>query len=169
MRRVYYSGYQPVCGEELAPPASALRQHRLYQADWLLRFYGFRFGELPFGERGSLPAELDPKAAWALLHPDRFPLEVNRAGYEDLLRVPGIGPVSARRIVALRATCTFRDLKELSRLGAATRRARQFLLLDGRYLGNRALANHPIAVQDVDPVQLSLWDHRETSAEALAV
>jgi putative DNA modification/repair radical SAM protein len=158
VRRVYYSGYQPVYGEELAPPASALRQHRLYQADWLLRFYGFRFGEVPFDERGSLPAELDPKAAWALLHPECFPLEVNRASYEQLLRVPGIGPVSARRIVALRATCTFRDLKELSRVGVAVKRARQFLLLDGRYLGNRDLADRPAAVQDIDPVQLSLWD-----------
>ena len=158
MRRVYYSGYQPVCGEELALPASALRQHRLYQADWLLRFYGFRFSELAFDERGWLPAELDPKAAWALLHPQCFPLEVNRASYEELLRVPGIGPVSARRIVALRATRTLRDLKELSRLGVAVRRARQFLLLDGRYLGNRALADRPTAAQDLVPVQLSLWD-----------
>jgi len=160
MRRVYYSGYQPVWGEELAPPASALRQHRLYQADWLLRFYGFRSWEVPFDERGSLPAELDPKAAWALLHPECFPLEANRASYEELLRVPGIGPVSARRIVALRATCTFRDLKELSRVGVAVRRARQFLLLDGRYLGDRALADRPTAVQALDPVQLSLWDER---------
>jgi putative DNA modification/repair radical SAM protein len=158
MRRVYYSGYQPVYGEELAPPASDLRQHRLYQADWLLRFYGFSFEEVPFDEEGSLPAELDPKAAWALLHPECFPLEVNRASYEQLLRVPGIGPVSARRIVALRAACTFRDLKELSRLGAAVKRARQFLLLDGRYLGDRALADRPTAVQDIDPFQLSLWD-----------
>jgi putative DNA modification/repair radical SAM protein len=160
MRRVYYSGYEPVCGEELAPPASALRQHRLYQADWLLRFYGFRFAELPFEEIGSLPAELDPKAAWALLHPECFPLEANRASYEELLRVPGIGPVSARRIVALRATCTFRDLKELSRLGVAVKRARQFLLLDGCYLGDRALADRPTAVRALDPVQLSLWDSR---------
>jgi putative DNA modification/repair radical SAM protein len=160
MRRVYYSGYQPVWGEELAPPASALRQHRLYQADWLLRFYGFRSWEVPFDERGSLPAELDPKAAWALLHPECFPLEANRASYEELLRVPGIGPVSARRIVALRASCTFRDLKELCRVGVAVRRARQFLLLDGRYLGDRALADRPTAVQALDPVQLSLWDER---------
>jgi putative DNA modification/repair radical SAM protein len=158
MRRVYYSGYQPVFGEELAPPASALRQHRLYQADWLLRFYGFRFEDLPFEEAGSLPAELDPKAAWALLHPECFPLEVNRASYEELLRVPGVGPVSARRIVALRSTCTLRDLKELSRVGVAVRRARQFALLDGRYLGNNAPADRPTAVQELDPVQLSLWD-----------
>jgi putative DNA modification/repair radical SAM protein len=160
MRRVYYSGYQPVCGEELAPPASTLRQHRLYQADWLLRFYGFRFEDLPFEEGGSLPAELDPKAAWALLHPECFPLEVNHASYEELLRVPGVGPVSARRIVALRSTCTLRELKELSRVGVAVRRARQFLLLDGRYLGDHAPADRPTAVQDLDPIQLSLWDAR---------
>lgn len=167
MRRVYYSGYQPVCGEELAPPASALRQHRLYQADWLLRFYGFRFGELAFDERGSMPAELDPKAAWALLHPECFPLEVNRASYEELLRVPGIGPVSARRIVALRATHAFRELKELSRVGVAVRRARQFLLLDGCYLGNRVLVDRPTVVQELDPVQLSLWDVRPRGLAAV--
>jgi len=169
MRRVYYSGYQPVFEEELAPPASALRQHRLYQADWLLRFYGFRASEVPFDDKGALPTELDPKAAWALVHPERFPLEVNQASHEELLRVPGIGPVSARRILALRAACTFRDLKELSRLGVAVRRARQFLLLDGRYLGDRALADRPTAVRELDPVQLSLWDQQKASATAVAV
>jgi putative DNA modification/repair radical SAM protein len=168
MRRVYYSGYQPVWEEELAPPAPALRQHRLYQADWLLRFYGFRASEVPFDDKGALPAELDPKAAWALLHPERFPLEVNRAGYEELLRVPGIGPVSARRILALRADCTLRDLKDLSCLGVAVRRARQFLLLDGRYLDDRALVDRPTAVRELDPVQLSLWDQQEAGALALA-
>jgi putative DNA modification/repair radical SAM protein len=157
LRRVYYSGYSPVCGEVLAPPVPPLRQHRLYQADWLLRFYGFAFPELPFQEDGSLPREADPKAAWALLHPERFPVEVNQATYDDLLRVPGIGPISAKRILALRAELTFRDLRDLSRLGVAVKRARQFLLLDGRYLGDRFLAERPIPVRDLSPVQLSLW------------
>lgn len=158
MRRVYYSGYQPVCGEVLAPPISDRRQHRLYQADWLLRFYGFRFPELPFDGVGSLPGEVDPKEAWALLHPDLFPIEVNRASYDDLLRVPGIGPVSARRIVGLRGALTFRELKELSRLGTATKRARHYLLLDGRFLGDRARLEHPPSPFSPEPGQLSLWD-----------
>ena len=158
MRRVYYSGYQPVCGEVLAPPTSDQRQYRLYQADWLLRFYGFRFPELPFDGVGSLPEEVDPKEAWALLHPERFPIEVNRASYDELLRVPGIGPVSARRVLSLRGAHAFRELKELSRLGAATKRARHYLLLDGRFLGDRARLEHPPSPFSPEPVQLSLWD-----------
>ncbi len=165
MRRVYYSAYQPVCGEALAPPVPPLRQHRLYQADWLLRFYGFRFPELPFEAGGSLPRDVDPKAAWALLHPERFPLEVNRATYDELLRVPGIGPMSARCILKLRPAHAFGDLKELARLGVAVERARQFVLLDGRYPGDRRLLAQPRAAGDpfdrlragLDPAQLSLW------------
>jgi putative DNA modification/repair radical SAM protein len=168
LRRVYYSGYSPVCGEVLAPPAPPLRQHRLYQADWLLRFYGFVFPELPFGEDGSLPREADPKAAWALLHPECFPIEVNRASHDELLRVPGIGPVSAKRILALRTELTFRDLCDLSRLGVAVKRARQFLLLDGCYLGDRVLAGRPTAVRDLSPVQLSLWRDEIPSLEPVA-
>jgi predicted DNA-binding helix-hairpin-helix protein len=157
-----------VCGEVLAPPVPPLRQHRLYQADWLLRFYGFVFLELPFQEDGSLPREADPKAAWALLHPERFPIEVNQATYDELLRVPGIGPVSAKRILALRAELTFRDLRDLSRLGVAVKRARQFLLLDGRYLGDRLLAGRPTLVRDLSPVQLSLWGDEIPLLEPMA-
>jgi putative DNA modification/repair radical SAM protein len=168
LRRVYYSGYSPVCGEALAPPAPPLRQHRLYQADWLLRFYGFVFPELPFQEDGSLPREADPKAAWALLHPERFPIEVNRASHDELLRVPGIGPISAKRILALRTELIFRDLRGLSRLGVAVKRARQFLLLDACYLGDRVLAGRPTAVRDLSPVQLSLWRDEIPSLEPVA-
>ena len=168
LRRVYYSGYSPVCGEVLAPPVPPLRQHRLYQADWLLRFYGFGFPEMPFQEDGSLPLEADPKAAWALLHPERFPVEVNHATYDQLLRVPGIGPISAKRILALRAEHAFRDLRDLSRLGVAVKRARQFLLLDGRYLGDRRLAERPTLLRDLSPVQLSLWGEGVPLLESVA-
>ena len=168
LRRVYYSGYSPVCGEVLAPPVPPLRQHRLYQADWLLRFYGFAFPELSFQDDGSLPMEVDPKAAWALLHPGRFPVEVNQASYDELLRVPGIGPISAKRIVALRSEHTFRDLRDLSRLGAAVKRAHQFLLLDGRYLGDRRLAERPTLVCNLSPVQLSLWGDQLPLLEPVA-
>jgi putative DNA modification/repair radical SAM protein len=168
LRRVYYSGYSPVCGEVLAPPAPPLRQHRLYQADWLLRFYGFAFPELPFQEDGSLPVEADPKAAWALLHPERFPVEVNRATYDELLRVPGIGPISAKRILALRAEQAFRELRDLSRLGVAVKRARQFVLLDGFYLGDRRLAERPTLVRDLSPLQLSFWSEEALLLEPVA-
>ena len=168
LRRVYYSGYSPVCGEVLAPPAPPLRQHRLYQADWLLRFFGFSFPELPFQEDGSLPMEADPKAAWALLHPERFPVEVNRATYDELLRVPGIGPISAKRILALRAERAFHELRDLSRLGVAVKRARQFLLLDGSYLGDRRLAERPTLVRDLSPLQLSFGSEEVSLLEPVA-
>jgi len=139
LRRVYYSAYRPVCGEVLAPPAPKRREHRLYQADWLLRFYGFRADELPFLEDGSLPQDLDPKLAWALRHPERFPLEVNRAPWEELVRVPGIGPTAARRILEARRRELLRTPQHLRALGVAVSRALPFLLLAGRYWGERRL------------------------------
>ena len=101
-----------------------------------MRFCGFDFPELPFQEDGSLPREADPKAAWALLHPERFPVEVNRATYDELLRVPGIGPISAKRILALRGEHAFRELRDLSRLGVPVQRGRQFLLHDEKGRGD---------------------------------
>lgn len=148
LRRVYYSAYRPVCGEVLAPPTPEVREHRLYQADWLLRFYGFRLEELPFTDDGSLPQEVDPKMAWALRHPEHFPLEVNTAPYQALLRVPGIGPRSARRIVEVRRREPIRHLEALKALGVATTRAAPFLLLDGRYAAGREVAK-------------ALWRHRQ--------
>ena len=135
LRRAYYSAFSPVPDTPLEglPATSELREHRLYQADWLLRFYGFDFEELPFGRVGSLPEELDPKHAWALRHIDYFPVEVNEAPKEMLLRTPGIGPVSVERIVRLRRARRFTRLKELSKLGVATKRARDFVLLSGRF------------------------------------
>ncbi|HXG42601.1 MAG TPA: radical SAM protein [Dehalococcoidia bacterium] len=170
MRRVYYSAYHPVCGEVLAPPAPKLREHRLYQADWLLRFYGFRLEELPFQADGSLPQHMDPKLAWALRHPELFPVEVNRAPREWLLRVPGIGPESASRILRRRRQGAIRGLEELRALGVVVGRALPFVLLDGRYLADRAAAralwarNHEEA-----PRQLSLpWESAPLAAAAAA-
>jgi putative DNA modification/repair radical SAM protein len=168
MRRVYYSAYHPVCGEVLAPPAPKLREHRLYQADWLLRFYGFRLEELPFQADGSLPQEMDPKLAWALGHPELFPLEVNRAPQEWLLRVPGIGPESARRILQRRRQGAIRSLEELRGLGVVVGRALPFLLLDGRYLADRAAARALWARRHQEaPQQLSLpWEQEPLAAAA---
>jgi putative DNA modification/repair radical SAM protein len=171
MRRVYYSAYRPVCGEVLAPPASDLREHRLYQADWLMRFYGFRLEELPFGPGGSLPQDMDPKLAWALRHPELFPVEVNRAPREWLLRVPGIGPESAQRIVRRRREGAIRSLEELRGLGVVVRRALPFLLLDGRYLADRAAARALWARKHEEaPRQLSLpWEADPLAAAAAVV
>ncbi len=160
MRRVYYSAYQPVCGEELAPPAPPAREHRLYQSDWLLRHYPIPLDELLFDDYGNLPLAADPKLLWALRHPEIFPREVNRASYRELLQVPGIGPLSARRIVDARRRYAFRDLPALQTMGVVTKRARHFLLLDGRYHGGGGvMASQLLHLPDEsDTYQMSLWD-----------
>jgi putative DNA modification/repair radical SAM protein len=141
MKRVYYSAFIPVSDDQrlpsLAPPA-LLREHRLYQADWLLRFYGFASHELLDEAHPNLEMGLDPKTGWALRHLEHFPLEVNRADYRELLRVPGIGVRSAQRIVRARRTARLGE-PELKRLGVVLKRARYFITANGRYLGGISL------------------------------
>lgn len=141
LRRVYYSAYVPVGSDNRLPTLPGpplLREHRLYQADWLLRYYGFAVSELLDEAAPHLDINLDPKAAWAVRHPERFPVEVNRADYESLLRVPGLGMRSARRILrARRAGALHGD--DLARLGVVMKRARWFLTAGGRYLGERSM------------------------------
>jgi predicted DNA-binding helix-hairpin-helix protein len=134
LSRVYYSAFQPVPGTPLdhRPPAPLLREHRLYQMDFLLRKYGFGIDELPFDEAGGLPAQKDPKTVWAERHPERFPVEINTAPPGELMRVPGIGPVAAERIASLRRDSTIRSLDALTASGASCRAAAPFVLLDGR-------------------------------------
>ncbi len=138
LRRVYYSAYVPVNRDSRLPAADLpplLREHRLYQADWLLRFYEFSVGEL-FGDGpGRLDAELDPKVMWALRNLHRFPVEVNRADYEVLLRVPGLGVTSARRIVQARRVGRL-TLADLPKLGVVLKRARYFVTADGAFGGS---------------------------------
>jgi predicted DNA-binding helix-hairpin-helix protein len=132
-----FSAFRPITRtplEEL-PAAPVLREHRLYQAAHLLTDYGFDAGEVTYQENGNLPLTLDPKAAWALSHPERFPVEVNSAAPEELLRVPGIGPGTARKIAAMRLRVTFRGLADLRKAGVITGRAAGFLTLRGRRLG----------------------------------
>lgn len=136
LRRVYYSAYIPVNDHALLPALTApplQREHRLYQADWLLRFYQFRAEEIVDPQHPLLDPDLDPKTSWALRHGDQFPLEINRAGYEALLRIPGVGLKSAQRIVASRR---FNALKfdDLSKLGVVLKRARYFITCQGKYL-----------------------------------
>jgi predicted DNA-binding helix-hairpin-helix protein len=132
----HFSAFRPIACTPLEqmPAAPALREHRLYQAAHLLSDYGFGAEEVEYAENGNLPLSLDPKAAWALAHPERFPLEVGRASREELLRVPGIGPQTARRIVAERRGASLRGLADLRKLGVVTVRAAGFLLLRGRRL-----------------------------------
>ena len=138
LKRVFYSAYMPVSNSPLLPAPQEfqpplLREHRLYQADWLLRFYHFRAEELLDEEAPNLDPRLDPKCTWALRHLEFFPVEVNRADYEALLRVPGVGVRSARRILAARRVgpLTFEGLK---RLGVVLKRAQYFLTCSGRPL-----------------------------------
>lgn len=138
LKRVYYSAYAPVNDDPRLPHPERpdlAREHRLYQADWLLRCYGFELDELLPTDAPALDADLDPKTAWALRHPERFPVDINRAPYETLLRVPGIGVRTASRIVATRRVAIVKP-EDLPRLGAVLRRARHFVICSGRYLGD---------------------------------
>ena len=132
----HFSAFRPIRDTPLegAPAASALREHRLYQASYLLGSYGFGPGEVVYGSNGNLPLGLDPKCAWALAHPEWFPVEVTTASHEELVRVPGIGPSAGRRIVAQRHGVTLRGLADLRKLGVLTTRAGGFLTLRGRRL-----------------------------------
>lgn len=114
------------------------RENRLYQADWLLRFYHFRAEEILTESEPDFDRELDPKCTWALRHRELFPVEINRASYEMLLRVPGIGVKSALRIVRLRKYGNL-SFSTLSRLGIVMKRARYFITVNGRYRGEKGL------------------------------
>ena len=135
LKRVFYSAYVPVVehallpGKDVKPPL--LREHRLYQADWLLRFYGFRAEELLDPENPDFNPLVDPKCSWALAHLDFFPVEVNTADYETLLRVPGIGVTSARRIIISRRSGRLR-IDQLRKLGVVMKRAQYFLTASGK-------------------------------------
>lgn len=137
LKRVYYSAFVPVSSDNrlpVLPTPPLLREHRLYQADWLLRFYGFSAHELLDESRPNLDMRFDPKSDWAVRHLELFPVEVNRADYEVLLRVPGIGLRSAQRIVQARRGSRLGEA-ELKKLGVVLKRARYFLTAGGRYLG----------------------------------
>jgi putative DNA modification/repair radical SAM protein len=134
LKRAYFSAFQPVRGTPLdsREPTPAWREHRLYQADWLLRFYGFAFEDLVFDGAGNLPRLADPKMLYARVHPELFPVEVNRASREELLRVPGLGPRSVGRILSWRRQGALRELGDLRKAGAVADRAASFGLLEGK-------------------------------------
>lgn len=135
LKRVFYSAYVPVVENPLLPALHTkpplLREHRLYQADWLLRFYGFRADELLDDQHPNFDPMLDPKCYWAITHPEQFPVEIMTADLGRLLRVPGIGPTGARRILSARRTglLQFDDLKKM---GIVLKRAQFFILCGGR-------------------------------------
>jgi putative DNA modification/repair radical SAM protein len=162
LKRVYFSAYIPVTDAPELParltPPPLSREHRLYQADWLLRFYGFAADEILDEAHPFLDTELDPKISWALRHIEQFPVELNKAPLELLLRVPGVGTTSAMRIARQRRISAVR-YDELRKIGVAVKRARFFITCSGKYYGGR----------DPDPVyirgQLCAGDIRNSLTE----
>ena len=162
LKRVYYSSYAPVVRDPLLPDSGAglLREHRLYQADWLLRFYGFTCDEItPPGE--NLPTEYDPKCAWALRNMQYFPVEINRASVEQLLRVPGIGAKGAYKIVTARKYASL-DFEDLKKMRIVLKRARHFVTCSGKFYGaegiDRVKTQLILAERAEGARQLSLFD-----------
>ncbi|MCL1828714.1 MAG: putative DNA modification/repair radical SAM protein [Oscillospiraceae bacterium] len=171
LRRVFYSAYIPVGDDRMLPSVGAplLREHRLYQADWLLRFYGFSADEILSEEKPSLDVNLDPKCNWAINHLERFPIEINTADYETILRVPGIGVRSAKRIVAARRQA-FLDFDGLKKLGVVLKRAKYFIICKGKSMPGMIFNEKHICSGLLDspagnsrgrflPEQISLFDN----------
>jgi putative DNA modification/repair radical SAM protein len=169
LRRVYYSAFIPVgvpgrggVSDPRLPDISGpplVREHRLYQADWLMRFYHFSPGEI-LEDAPYLDHHVDPKTAWALRHMDRFPIDVLKADYEELLRVPGIGATSARRILEVRRLRSL-SFDSLRRLGIILKRARYFVTLGGSFIGrpeDPKRIRRLLSDQDGAGLQLPLFD-----------
>ena len=139
LKRVYYSAYVPVNKSGILANADAvpmIREHRLYQADWLLRFYDFKAREILDEKNPFIDPLLDPKANWAVQNWHLFPMEINRASYKDLLRIPGIGVTSAKRIVMARKYSIIK-YEHLKKLGVVIKRAKYFITVNGEFLGFR--------------------------------
>src|SRR5918994_1277366 len=157
LRRVYYSGFSPIPDSSGLLPLKAaplMREHRLYQSDWLLRFYGFNAEELFVRPDGMLDLQIDPKLAWALQHRELFPVDINRAAREALLRVPGLGVRAVKSIVSARRGRTIR-LEDLQRLRVPLQRVLPFVVIPGhvpRQLETSGLERQPRG----QPAQLSL-------------
>ena len=162
LRRVFYSAYIAVNKDELLPAVDTkpplLREHRLYQADWLMRFYGLRADELLSEQHASFNIALDPKCDWALRHLDQFPVEINKASYEMILRVPGIGVTGARRICRARRYAIL-DFNDLKRMGIVLKRAMYFITCSGRMMyrikfNEDAITKNLLAVDEKLPVEV---------------
>ena len=134
VRRAYFSAFNPILDTpmENQPPTPAIREHRLYQASFLMHDYGFGLEELPFEEDGRLPTQVDPKMAWAQRNLSESPIEVNRAERLTLMRIPGIGPKGAEAILRARRRAKIRDIASLKKMGVISERAAPYILFDGR-------------------------------------
>lgn len=171
LKRVYYSSYIPVVQSAKLPQVGAglLREHRLYQADWLIRFYGFDVDEI-CDEGDNLSTELDPKCAWALRHMELFPVEVNTAPLESLLRVPGIGARGAYRITEARKYTSL-DFDNLAKMRIILKRAKHFITCKGKFYGseNVSAVNASLMLQESsgNAEQLSMFSSPSVALSAL--
>lgn len=169
MKRVFFSAYLSVNEDGRLPQGNAVqldREHRLYQADWLMRFYKFDAAEIIDEGQPFLATDIDPKANWAINHLDRFPVEVNTAPYEELLRVPGIGVRGAKAIVGARRATALGEV-ELRKLGVAYKRARFFITCQGRYQGHGTrFDKESLHAQLAAPIQAG--SHGRRSGKVLA-
>lgn len=170
LKRVYYSAYVPdkLNSSSLLPytPPNLVRENRLYQADWLLRFYGFNAEEIvPLNS--NLSESLDPKCAWALRNIDKFPVEINTASYDDLLRIPGIGLKSAFKIINARKY-TKLDYSDLLKMKVVLKRAIHFITIQGKFYGNKnqQFLTSALSLPDAQK-QLSLFDTADLTVSAL--
>ncbi len=163
LKRVFYSAFVQVNQDAELPALPGgpplLREHRLYQADWLLRFYGFGAGELLSEKRPNFNVFLDPKCDWALSHLEQFPVEINRADYYTLLRVPGIGPKSAQRIVKARRISSL-DFADLKRAGVVLKRAIYFITCSGRQM-------YPLKIEEDFILRNLMYSQSRTPAETV--
>lgn len=161
LKRVFYSAYVPVNDDSHLPSLPGgpplLREHRLYQADWLLRFYGFKAEELLSEKRPNFNLFLDPKCDWALQNLKDFPVEINKASYEQLLRVPGVGVKSARRIIAARKQGKL-DFDGLKRMGVVLKRARYFITCSGKMEVSFRMDEDSITSALIGDERRKVWD-----------
>lgn len=172
LKRVFYSAYIPVNEARALPPVGTppplWREHRLYQADWLLRFYGFSSEELFNKTEGRLHPYLDPKCHWALRHREVFPMEVNRAPYELLLRVPGVGVKSAWRITRARRAAAL-TWDTLAKIGVVTKRARHFLVANGKRYYAAPAAKEDLLLDLMSPRERALYRQETAPVRQLSL
>lgn len=166
LKRVFYSAFVPVNQDSSLPALPGgpplLREHRLYQADWLMRFYGFQAGELLSEDRPNFNVLLDPKCDWALRHLEQFPVEVNRADYFTLLRVPGMGVKSVKRILAARRNGIL-DFEALKKMGVVLKRAHYFITCSGKMMYPVKIEEDYISSHLVGEERRSVWDISSTA------
>lgn len=145
LKRVYYSAYVPVNKDKLLPAKEVplQRENRLYQADWLLRFYGFKVNELLNDEKSNFNLALDPKADWAINNLNLFPMEINNCLYENLIKIPGIGIISAKKIIMAKKYSKL-NFNDLTKMGVSLKRAKYFITCNGKYFTTNDIFNKNI-------------------------